>query len=150
MANRLNLQFEAGPHTEEIERTLFDTLKRYFSAEDDIISPDQAAKSIDELCPPTVADDDEINHLAVFLFKFWMVAFQIVEQINYDDIAMQRFILLTKALRDIPSEKTLRPQYGSDYRQKVWQDLPSMTSEFQDRWRRKFNFSFLSISNRRP
>jgi hypothetical protein len=137
MSSSLNLHFEGGPHAEDIDIKLFDILLSYLPA-DSKTSAEQVASSINDLSPASAPDDAETDQLAGFVSRFWSLMLTSVEQIDYDTVPMQRFILLIKALRDLPSQKVLHPQHGSDYRQKVWQDLPFMQSELQDRWRRKF------------
>jgi hypothetical protein len=136
MDNSLNLQFDGGPHAEDIESRLFDMLLSYLPSESKI-SAEQAAEEISDLCPESAPENSETDPLAAFVTIFWSMMFRTVGQIDYDKTPMHRFILLIKTLRDLPSQRVLQAQYGSNYQQKVWQDLPWMGSELQDCWRRK-------------
>jgi hypothetical protein len=139
MGGPLHLQFEGGPHAEDFERDLFEILLQYLPT-DSKTSAEEAASAIDGLSPASAAQDAETDPLAGFLSIFWTMMFRTVGQIDDDLAPMQRCILLIKTLRDLPTERFLQAQQGSDYQQKVWLDLPFMKSELQDWWRREFSF----------
>jgi hypothetical protein len=51
---------------------------------------------------------------------------------------MQRCIALIKALRDLPSDQTIVTNKETGFSLRVWQDLPYMGSELNERWRREY------------
>lgn len=128
--NPLGLALEANPGEWDIELKLFDILATYLP-QDSVLSSQDAAEQINSLFPNNRPGDDEKESPGSFLSEFWDLMFRIGYQLDYQDVPMQRFISLIKALRQLPSEITL--ENGS----RVWQDLPDLPIYLTERWHSK-------------
>ncbi|KAL1970452.1 hypothetical protein VTN77DRAFT_4096 [Rasamsonia byssochlamydoides] len=128
-ANPLGLQLEATPGEWDIELKLFDILTTYLP-QDSALSAQHAAEQINSLFPTNRPGEDEKESPGSFLAEFWDLMFRVAYQLDYQDVPMQRFISLIKALRQLPSNITL--ENGS----RVWQDLPDLPIYLTERWHR--------------
>jgi hypothetical protein len=129
--NPLNLQLEANPGEWDIENKLFDILTTYLP-QDSALSSEQAAEQINSLFPDNRPGDEEKESSGSFLAEFWDLMVRIAYQLDYQDVPMQRFIGLMKALRQLPSDIMLKDGL------RLWQDLPSFSMFLIERWNRTF------------
>ena len=135
--NSLSLRLEMASHLKpgEIEHKVFDILLLYLP-ENGKLSTKDAADLIDGLYP-TKRPGDEKESPEEFLSNLWNITNRLAGQIDCDTVPMNRLVSLIKTVRDLPSKQTLQPLAPSDYRRRVWQDLPGMFLDLGELYRRE-------------
>ena len=137
-SNPLNL-VESPHEPSNNEQAIFSFLTTYLP-ETSTISPNQAADQINAILPdhrPGCKEQKEST--AGFLFEFWELMFRIAPQLDYRHEPMQRFILLIKALRNLP--ETIVIQDGGKYHGwPVWRNGLYFGPMLHERWNRMLFF----------
>ncbi|KAE8402363.1 hypothetical protein BDV37DRAFT_284844 [Aspergillus pseudonomiae] len=125
--NPLNLQREGVPGEWDVEDKLFEILTTYLPPVSDMTAG-QAAEQINRLFPANRPEGSDKESPESFLFEFWDLMIKVACQLDHEEIPMQRFVNLLKALRQLPANVVLGD--GTP----AWRDLPHFSMYLSEEW----------------